>query len=550
MAVAGRIDAAEIDAIALFDGPGEMRERCRTFDWASTSLGPTTDWPPSLRTTAQMVLGAGLPMVVHWGPQAIAIYNDARAPIIGPRHPAALGRSAFEQFPERREFLEEMFARVRTGESVTLADTWFTVVRDDGPAEACFTVSFSPVRDERGEVEGMLAVVIETTTRVRAEAAFRAGQARLQLALDVAELGTWEIDLATGAAKLDARGAEIVGLQPGDAGDAARAQAERVHPDDLAGLQADVAAGITAGVAFDLAYRVVLTDGRVRHVASRARALTNDVGRPLRLVGTNRDVTAERVAAAEHARLLEAERAARRDAEAANRSKSEFLAVMSHELRTPLNAIGGYAELIELGIHGPVTEAQRTSLARIQQSQRHLLGLINQVLNYTRIDAGAVRYDMMDVPVAEALATAEALVLPQVRSRGLAYVPAAVPADLTVRADVEKLQQILLNLVGNAIKFTDRGEVRVACRVAGGAVSIAVSDTGIGIAPEKLAGIFEPFVQIDQRLTRANDGVGLGLAISRELARGMGGDLTAASVPGQGSVFTLQLPTAPKPERR
>jgi signal transduction histidine kinase len=178
-----------------------------------------------------------------------------------------------------------------------------------------------------------------------------------------------------------------------------------------------------------------------------------------------------------------------------------------------------------------------------------LLGLINQVLNYARIDAGAVRYDIVDVPVGEALAAAEALVLPQVRARGLVYLPAAISPDVSVRADREKLQQILLNLLGNAIKFTDRGEVRVSCSVQHATVSIAVTDTGIGIAPEKLVGIFEPFVQIDQRLTRENDGVGLGLAISRELARGMGGDLTAASTPAEGSRFVLTLPQAPGTNR-
>ena len=137
---------------------------------------------------------------------------------------------------------------------------------------------------------------------------------------------------------------------------------------------------------------------------------------------------------------------------------------MSHELRTPLNAIGGYAELIELGIHGPVTPAQRTALDRIQQSQRHLLGLINQVLNYTRVDAGAVHYEVADVSVAEALGAAEALVLPQLRARGLIYTTARIGPTLSARADREKVQQILLNLLSNAIKFTEPdGQVRVAC---------------------------------------------------------------------------------------
>ena len=264
-------------------------------------------------------------------------------------------------------------------------------------------------------------------------------------------------------------------------------------------------------------------------------------------------LAAERAARAAAETERAAAEEARRAAEAANRAKGEFLAVMSHELRTPLNAIGGYSELIELGIHGPVTDAQRTALGRIQASQRHLLGLIAAVLDYSRVEAGAVTYRLSDVPVVEAVAEAEALVAPQLRSKGLGYAWSGAPAALSVRADREKLQQVLLNLLGNAVKFTDArdgapGRVEVTCAVEDGAdgtlgcVLLRVCDTGVGIAPEKLASVFEPFVQADQRLTRPQEGVGLGLAISRDLARGMGGDLTAESTPGAGSTFTLTLP--------
>ena len=237
--------------------------------------------------------------------------------------------------------------------------------------------------------------------------------------------------------------------------------------------------------------------------------------------------------------------AAREQAESANRTKGEFLAVMSHELRTPLNAIGGYAELMELGIRGPITPEQRTDLARIQQSQRHLLGLINQVLNYTRVDTGTVSYELSDVPVREALAAAEALIVPQLRAKELHYALGACAANVVVRADRDKLQQILLNLLTNAIKFTHPGgELRIACASEGETVAISVEDTGIGIAADKLATVFEPFVQVDAKLTRAHEGVGLGLAISRDLARGMGGDLSVRSEVGVGSTFTLTLPAA------
>jgi signal transduction histidine kinase len=238
---------------------------------------------------------------------------------------------------------------------------------------------------------------------------------------------------------------------------------------------------------------------------------------------------------------------ARRAAEAANAVKAQFLATMSHELRTPLNAIGGYAQLIEMGVRGPVTPAQQEDLARIQQSQQHLLGLINSVLNYAKLEAGRVAYEVAEVPLAAAVAAVEALVSPQMRAKGLAFaVPACDPA-IAALADAGKLRQIVLNLLSNATKFTPSGgRITVTCGADGaGQVFVRVADTGVGIAPEQLDTVFDPFVQVGRRLTTPAEGVGLGLAISRDLARGMGGDLTAESTPGVGSTFTLTLPAAP-----
>jgi signal transduction histidine kinase len=235
---------------------------------------------------------------------------------------------------------------------------------------------------------------------------------------------------------------------------------------------------------------------------------------------------------------------ARDAAELANRAKSDFLAVMSHELRTPLNAIGGYAEILDLGIYGPVTEQQRDAIGRIARSQQSLLTLINDVLNFAKLEAGGVQFTIRDVSIASAIATLEVLVAPQLRDRSMTYeVHGCDDAQLTVKADPEKLQQILLNLLSNAIKYTaEGGRIQVSCERGDGVVRIHIADTGIGIAPDRIAAIFEPFVQVGRALNRPHEGVGLGLAISRDLAKGMDGTLTVTSVPAEGSVFTLTLP--------
>jgi signal transduction histidine kinase len=233
---------------------------------------------------------------------------------------------------------------------------------------------------------------------------------------------------------------------------------------------------------------------------------------------------------------------ARDAAQHANRAKSDFLATMSHELRTPLNAIGGYAEIMQLGIYGDVNEKQKDALRRIMRSQQMLLSLINDVLNFAKLDAGHVQYRITDVPLARALAGVEPLVAPQLGTKRLAYRVERCSETLTVRADQEKLQQIVLNLLSNAIKFTPAdGAITMDCEVAGEHVLIRVRDNGVGIPAERLEAIFDPFVQVDRALNRPHEGVGLGLSISRDLAKGMGGTLGVESCVGEGSVFTLRL---------
>ena len=247
--------------------------------------------------------------------------------------------------------------------------------------------------------------------------------------------------------------------------------------------------------------------------------------------------------ALDRARLYEAERDARREADAANQAKSEFLAVMSHELRTPLNAIAGYTELMQLGVPEPVPRGHRDYLERIQHAQRHLLALINSVLNFAKLEAGHVEFTVEPVAVSRLLGTVEPLIAPQLESKRQAFEIEAIDPTLMVMADVEKAAQILVNLLANAIKFTPiGGRIAIETVITEGEVAIRVRDSGIGIPDDKLRTIFDPFVQVDKRLTRTTEGVGLGLAISRDLALAMGGDISVESAHGNGSVFTLTLP--------
>jgi signal transduction histidine kinase len=219
---------------------------------------------------------------------------------------------------------------------------------------------------------------------------------------------------------------------------------------------------------------------------------------------------------------------------------------MSHEMRTPLNAIAGYTQLLGAGVRGPVTPAQVEDLQRIRQSQLHLTGVVNSVLRHARLDHVMGTSDIDEVPVADVCAAVESLVMPQMRDKGLTFSFTSNAPDLFARANAVKLRQIILNLLSNAVKFTaEGGHVSVTCDAGeqAGTVAIHVADTGIGIAPDHIEKVFEPFVQVSGTVS-SDEGVGLGLSISRDLARAMGGEVHVRSELGAGSTFTVTLPAA------
>jgi signal transduction histidine kinase len=286
-------------------------------------------------------------------------------------------------------------------------------------------------------------------------------------------------------------------------------------------------------------------------------------GNAARLVSL-RDVT-DRKRAEENARRLAKEQAARAEAEAASRAKSEFLATMSHELRTPLNAIIGYAELLDLGITGRLNAEQRQQVHRIVTSGRHLLGLVNEVLDLAKVEAGGLVVRHEPHHARAAADAAVMLVQPHVEERGLMLMVRGLSdQEILYLGDEDRVRQILLNLLSNAIKFSEAGAtvslevgrtrlVASTAKLFGGAeewVYFRVSDTGIGIAPDQLGAIFAPFFQAEGGHTRRREGSGLGLSIARRLSRLMNGDLTVESRLGEGSAFTLWLPAAQVETRR
>ncbi|MDB4909402.1 MAG: hybrid sensor histidine kinase/response regulator [Gemmatimonadetes bacterium] len=303
---------------------------------------------------------------------------------------------------------------------------------------------------------------------------------------------------------------------------------EGIHPEDVARCLATYRGAFDAHAEFSIEYRLRKADGEYRWILDNGVPRFDPSGNFTGYIGSCFDVTDLRIA--------------REAAENANRTKADFLAAMSHELRTPLNAISGYAQLMEMELHGPITDQQRTALERIRRSHTVLARLIEDVLSFARIDAGHVDYNVADVPVDELLSGVEAFVAPQLAIKGLEYAYARTDPDVTFRADRDKVEQIMLNLLSNAIKFTDAGRIAVECEATQRDVLVRVRDTGRGIPVDKLQSIFEPFVQVDSGLKRGTGGTGLGLAISRELARGMSGDITAHSADGEGAIFTLTLP--------
>jgi signal transduction histidine kinase len=566
--------AAGGPAAALFAGPGEMRARCRALDWAATPLGPVEGWAPTLRVAVGLCLDAGLPTCLYVGPELVLVYNDAyRASLGAARHPGSLGRPGRDVWREAWDQIAPELAQVLAGgPAVVRQNQRFVLERAGGPDEAYFTYAFSPVRDAAGAVVAVHNASTETTAQIVAERqreaardALAGERARLADIVRIApafmavlrgpdhviELTNAGYDALAG--RRDVRGRPVAEALPEAAAQGFVALLDRVLATGEPFIGREVpyrrpdGAGAEDERFIDFVYQALTeADGTRSGVFVHGVDVTEQVR-------ARREV--ERLLAASERARAEAD-AARRAAEAANRAKGDFLATMSHEIRTPINAALGYAELMQLGLAGPVTEQQKEYLGRLRLSSQHLLGLVNEVLDLSKAEAGQMTVAHEPAMTGEAIAAATALTLPLADTKGVRLVDRR-PGEPGVPyvGDEQRVRQILVNLLSNAVKFTPPGGVvTVACDTAreaalAGAPSgpgpwayIRVEDTGMGIAPEEQERVFDPFVQAEPGLTRTAGGTGLGLTISRRLARLMGGDLTVESRPGAGSAFTLWLP--------
>jgi signal transduction histidine kinase len=547
----------------LFPAAGEMGPLCRGKDWAASPLGPVEEWPESLKTAAGLVLRQGIAMNLCWGPDLLQIYNDSYRVIMGDKHPAGLGRSVLWSWAEISGEIAPLFERVFQGETVYFEDLLLRVERHGDVEDAYFTFSYSPIVVESGEIGAALINCYETTRQVRARA-LQAERDRLFEELRVERARLEYVFQRAPAFLAVLRGPDHVFELANDAyygvvghrelmGKPVREALPEVVEQGFVALLDHVLESGEPHIGREIPIQLARSPGGApeeRYLDFSYLPLLEADGTRSGIIAHGTDVTEQVLARREVERLLrESERAraeseaARAEAETANRAKADFLASMSHELRTPLNAIGGYVDLVDMGIHGSVTPAQHAALARVKASQQHLLTLINDVLAFAKVEAGQIELDVRPLAAREILTSVEPLVAPLAQAKRIELSIEDCDASLRVLADRERARQIVLNLVANAVKFTPAGGwIRLGCEADGARVAIRVRDNGPGIAPEQQQNIFDPFIQVDRRLSNPREGVGLGLAISRDLARAMGGELDVTSAPGAGSTFTLRLP--------
>jgi signal transduction histidine kinase/CheY-like chemotaxis protein len=562
-------------------GGGEMGALMRSLDWSKTLVGPVSSWPQSLRTAVSIILSSRFPMLIHWGPEYVQFYNDGFRPILGAsKHPGALGQPAYPWWTEIWDILVPMFDRVMSGEGTWYENQVVFPNRYGYTEEAYFTFSHSPIRDESGQVVGIFQAITETTERVLDER-------RLRTLHDLAT------NTATAQVAEEACRIAVETLSQNDADvpfallyllDERRTQA---HLAGTAGVVSDTRASplvidlsaegpaLGKGAKREWPLARVARTGQTEQVdnlteqfgalpggpwpESPSVALVLPVAQPgvvlptgLLVVGVSPrcalndtyrrffTLVAGQVATAiANTRALEQERKRAEALTELDRAKSQFLANMSHELRTPLNGILGYAQILKKG--KMLSDHQKNGLGIIHQCGEHLLNLINEVLDISKIEARKMELYPKNIHFPEFLEGIAEICRIRAEQKGIELMyETLTQIPKAIRADEKRLRQVLINLLGNAVKFTEKGFITFKVGYQQEKFRFQVEDTGMGIAQEQLEEIFLPFQQGGEK-SRETEGTGLGLTISRQLVELMGSELKVNSTLGEGSIFWFDL---------
>ena len=505
--------------------------------------------PPTEREALDSTLPPDFLRLLEQWPDAVAVFdrqlrhlyvNRAIVELSGLPAEALLGKSHAEMdVPEEGAafFSEHLGRALATGERVEVDFPAFFSSRH-------YQMCVVPVRGADGAIDSVVTVTRDVSALKRVEAALRRSESRLAQAQRVADLGSWEWEVASGTVTWSRQLYAIFGVTPETFEPSYEGFLARVHPEDRQAMRSTIEEALARRGAFIIDQRIIRPDGEVRILEGRGQVVCGENGEPLRMIGTSQDVTDRRQAELELEQAQEQRRQLEK-LEEIDGLKRDFLNAASHELRTPLTSIIGYCEFLEDELGGPLSGVQREFVDRIREGSQRLSQIVDDMLDFARLEAGAFRLVPQQVDIVGLVAREMALLRPQARRAGVNLEVVLPEAPLPMRVDRMRVGQVLLNLAGNAIKFTpEGGTVTVTLERAADGVRVRVADTGIGIPAEQIEQVFEKFYQVDRGTTRRHGGTGLGLAISKALVEAHGGEIGAASTPGVGSTFWFTLPAA------
>jgi PAS domain S-box-containing protein len=556
----------------VFAGGGDMGRLMANIDWAKTPIGSVDTWPQSLLTAVSICLSSRFPILLLWGADLVTIYNDAYRPVLGQKHPRALGRAGRECWPEIWDVIGPMLEGVLARGEATWSDDQLLLLDRNGYTEECyFTFSYSPIRDEAGGVGGVFTAVTETTERVLSErrlscltrltemtaSAPAVGEAcavaveALANHPDIPFCGLYHVDGARTQAILRGRYPEELLF------------AGHVDLTDESASALPVARVVKTGQAIEVEVSAVLTPGCC--IATNGK--NPDRAMLLPVLTADREVTAVLVAglnpgraldegyrrflqlvgghvatAIANARAFEEERKRAESLAELDEAKTRFFSNISHEFRTPLTLLLGPLDDVLADQSTPSSPGQRERLEVVRRNARRLLKLVNTLLDFSRIEAG--RLDAVFRPVDLPALTADlaSVFRSAVERAGLRLIVDCPSLPEPAYVDPDLWEKIVFNLLSNALKFTFHGEIVVRMREEGGTIHLDVIDTGIGIPANELPHLFDRFHRVRGARSRSHEGSGIGLSLVRELARLHGGDVAVTSEVDGGSRFSVTIP--------